>query len=101
MAECDVLIVGAGNAAMCAALAARENGAEVTVLERAPLRERGGNSAFTAGAIRVAYNTLDDLLELVPDLSDEEKRSTDFGTYTEDQFFEDMGRVTQYRTDPD
>jgi tricarballylate dehydrogenase len=99
--ECDVLIVGAGNAAMCAALAARENGAEVIVLERAPLRERGGNSAFTAGAIRVAYNTLDDLFELIPDLSDEEKRNTDFGTYTEDQFFEDMGRVTQYRSDPD
>jgi tricarballylate dehydrogenase len=101
MADCDVLIVGAGNAAMCAALAARENGAGVVVLERAPFRERGGNSAFTAGAIRVAYNTLDDLLELIPDLSDEEKRNTDFGTYTEDQFFEDMGRVTQYRTDPD
>lgn len=101
MADCDVLIVGAGNAAMCAALAARENGAEVTVLERAPIRECGGNSAFTAGAIRVAYNTLDDLLELIPDLSEEEKRNTDFGTYTEDQFFEDMGRVTQYRTDPD
>jgi tricarballylate dehydrogenase len=99
--ECDVLIVGAGNAAMCAALAARENGAEVIILERAPIRERGGNSAFTAGAIRVAYNTLDDLLELIPDLSEEEKRDTDFGTYSEDQFFEDMGRVTQYRTDPD
>ncbi len=63
--------------------------------------ERGGNSTFTAGAIRVAYNTLDDLLELLPDLSDEEKANTDFGTYSEDQFFEDMGRVTQYRTDPD
>src|SRR6202050_4143371 len=99
--ECDVLIVGAGNAAMAPALAARENGAEVIVLERAPMRERGGNSAFTAGAIRVAYNTLDDLLELIPDLSEEEKRTTDFGTYSEDQFFEDMGRVTQYRTDPD
>ena len=99
--ECDVLIVGAGNAAMCAALAARENGAEVIVLERAPIELRGGNSTFTAGAIRVAYNTLADLLELLPDLSDEEKANTDFGTYSEDQFFEDMGRVTQYRTDPD
>src|ERR1700676_3368411 len=99
--ECDVLIVGAGNAAMCAALAARESGADVVVLERAPIAERGGNSTFTAGAIRVAYNNLDDLLELLPDLSEEEKSNTDFGTYTEDQFFEDMGRVTQYRTDPD
>ncbi|HLX38529.1 MAG TPA: FAD-dependent oxidoreductase, partial [Candidatus Binataceae bacterium] len=98
---CDVLIVGAGNAAMCAALAARENGAEVTVLERAPIELRGGNSTFTAGAIRVAYNTLDDLLELLPELPEEEKANTDFGTYSEDQFFEDMGRVTQYHTDPD
>ncbi len=99
--ECDVLIVGAGNAAMCAALAARENGAEVIVLERASIAERGGNSTFTAGAIRVAYNTLDDLLELLSDLSEEEKANTDFGIYSEDQFFEDMGRVTQYHTDPD
>jgi tricarballylate dehydrogenase len=99
--ECEVLIVGAGNAAMCAALAAREKGADVVVLERAPVAERGGNSTFTAGAIRVAYNTLDDLLELLPDLSEEEKANTDFGTYSEDQFFEDMGRVTQYHTDPD
>ena len=99
--ECDVLVVGAGNAAMCAALAARENDADVIVVERAPVEERGGNSRFTAGAMRVAYNTLEDLLELLPDLSEEEKSNTDFGTYSEDQFFEDMGRVTQYRTDPD
>src|SRR5271168_242118 len=99
--ECEVLIVGAGNAAMCAALAARENGADVVVLERASIAERGGNSTFTAGAIRVAYNTLGDLLELLPDLSEEEKANTDLGTYSEDQFFEDMGRVTQYHTDPD
>ena len=51
----DVIVVGAGNAAMCAALAARERGAQVLVLERAPVAERGGNTAFTAGAMRVAY----------------------------------------------
>ena len=98
---CDVLIVGAGNAALCAALAAREQGARVIVLERAPENERGGNTAFTAGGFRVAYNNLDQLIELMPDLSDEEKRNTDFGTYTEDQYFEDVGRVTECRTNPD
>src|SRR5215469_17389986 len=100
-ADCDVLIIGAGNAALCAALAAREHGARVIVLERAPEAERGGNTAFTAGGFRVDYNNLDELIKLMPDLSDEEKRNTDFGTYTEDQYFEDLGRVTEYRTDPD
>jgi tricarballylate dehydrogenase len=80
--ECDVLVVGAGNAAMCAALAARENGAGVIVLERARIQERGGNLAFTAGALRVACNTLDELLELLTDLSEEEKSNTDFGICT-------------------
>ena len=99
--DADVLVVGAGNAAMCAALAARERVENVIVLERAPESEAGGNSAFTAGAFRFAYDGVDDLAELMPDLSDSEKESTDFGVYTEDQFFDDMGRVTDYRTDPD
>jgi tricarballylate dehydrogenase len=97
----DVVVVGAGNAALCAALAARETGAAVLVLERAPEKERGGNTAFTAGAMRVAYNGLEDIEELVPDLTDEEKSTTDFGSYTEEKFFDDMARVTQSRSDPD
>ena len=101
MAEFDVIVVGGGNAALCAALSARENGATVVVLERAPEAEAGGNTRFTAGAIRTVYNGHDDILELMPDLSDEERNNTDFGTYTEEKFFDDMGQVTDYRTDPD
>ena len=97
----DVLVVGAGNAALCAALAAREHGVSVKVLEVAPKAERGGNSTFTAGGMRTVYNGEDDLIKLMPDLSQEEIDKTDFGTYTEQQFFEDMWRVTDYRTDPD
>ncbi len=99
--ETDVVVAGAGNAAFCAALTAREQGAEVLVLERAPEEERGGNSTFTAGAIRFAYNGVQDLEKLAPDLSDEEIENTDFGAYTEDQFFDDMARMTEYRADPD
>ena len=97
----DVLVIGAGNAAMCAALAARESGVSVALLERAPADESGGNSRFTAGAIRCVYDGVDDLRELMPDLSDQEIANTDFGTYTEEQFFDDIGRITQYRCDPD
>ena len=96
----DVIVVGAGNAAACAALAARENGASVIMLEAAPIEECGGNSRYTAGLMRVAFNGLPDLEQIIPDLSEAEKQS-DFGTYTTDQYFDDMGRITQYRTDPD
>src|SRR5467141_168067 len=97
----DVIVVGAGNAAFCSALAAREQGASVLVVEAAPQDESGGNSRFTAGSIRVVYNGIDDIRALVPDLTDEEIATTDFGTYTQDQFFDDMARITQDRADPD
>ena len=96
-----VVIVGAGNAAFCAALSAREQGADVLMLECAPESESGGNSRFTAGAIRFVYDGVDDLRALMPDITDQEAAQTDFGSYTEDQFFDDMGKVTEYRCDPD
>lgn len=97
----DVVVVGAGNAALCAALSARESGASVVVLECAPRAERGGNSTFTAGAMRVVYDGVDDLLTLMPDLTEDERAKTDFGKYTSDQFFSDMAMITEYRADPD
>jgi tricarballylate dehydrogenase len=97
----DVIVVGGGNAAFCAALAAREHCDRVLVLERAPEEEAGGNSRFTAGLLRVAYRGVDDIKRLIPDLSEQEIASTDFGAYTEEQFLDDMARVTEYRCDPD
>ena len=97
----DVVVVGAGNAAFSAALAAAESGVSVLMLERAPEDEAGGNSRFTAGAMRCVYDGVDDLKALMPDLTEEEIRNTDFGKYTEDMFFDDIGRVTEYRADPD
>ena len=99
--DADVIVVGGGNAAFSAALAAQEQGASVLMLEAAPEDESGGNSRFTAGSVRVVYNGVDDIKALVPDLTEQEVATTDFGTYTQEQFFDDMARVTQNRADPD
>src|SRR2546423_1933949 len=97
----DVIVVGGGNAALCAALSASESKKRILVLERAPEEEAGGNSRFTAGLFRLAYTGPDDLKTLIPDLTEQEIANTDFGTYTEEQFLDDMARVTEFRCDPD
>ncbi|MGH8868320.1 MAG: FAD-dependent tricarballylate dehydrogenase TcuA [Actinomycetes bacterium] len=96
-----VVVVGGGNAGLCAALSAAEHGARVTLLERAPRQEKGGNSTFTAGAMRVAYDGVDDLLTLMPDLPQSQIEVTDFGSYSTSDFLDDLARVTEYRIDPE
>lgn len=96
----DVVVLGAGNAAFCSALAAQENGAKVVMIEAAPLEEAGGNSRYTAGAIRFAHEGLQDLTTVL-DLNQDEIDNADFGVYTTDQFYDDLFRLTQYRADPD
>ena len=96
-----VVVIGAGNAALVAAIAAREQGANVTVLERAPYALRGGNSRFTAGAMRTVYGGVDDLRRLMPELTAGEVERADYGSYSRERFYDDLGRVTEYRTDPD
>ena len=98
--ESDVVVVGAGNAAMCAALAARDQGASVVVLEAAPEAESGGNSRYTAGAMRVVFDGVEDLVKLM-DLSAQEIDNTDFGQYTREQYYDDMARITRFRCHPD
>src|ERR1700758_3018518 len=96
----DVLVVGAGNAALCAAISAHQNGARVLMLEAAPFEERGGNSHFTGGAFRFAFRGVDDLVSVLPSLAQENLANVDFGTYTEEAFFDDLFALTQFRTDP-
>lgn len=96
----DVVVVGAGNAALCAAIAAKENGAQVLVLERGPVEKRGGNSFFTDGAIRVAYNNFNDIRKIIPDITDEEAEKIVMPEYTQSDFYEDLMRVTEGNSDP-
>ncbi|WP_299024430.1 FAD-dependent tricarballylate dehydrogenase TcuA [uncultured Sulfitobacter sp.] len=86
----SVIVVGTGNAALCAALAALEKGAQVTLLEKADEALAGGNTKYTAGAMRFAYDGAKDLLPLLRDPDDARLSHTDFGSYTTDKFAADL-----------
>ena len=96
----DVLVVGKGNAALCAAHAAVNQGASVAMLEAAPEIESGGNSSFAGGVMRFAYDGVEDLKKLC-DLTEDELKDTDWESNTVDEFYDDLFRVTSFRTDPE
>jgi tricarballylate dehydrogenase len=100
MEQYDVIVVGKGNAALCAALSATEQGARVLMLEAASEDESGGNSRFAGGVMRFAYASVEDLRR-VTDITDEEAANSDFGTNTREEFLDVLYRLTSYRTDPD
>jgi len=81
----DVLVIGGGNAALCAAISARRAGASVLVLEGAPKFYRGGNTRHTRN-MRCAHDAATEILT---------------GPYPEEEFFEDLLRVTGGQTDED
>lgn len=96
----DVVVVGAGNAAFAAALSARLNGAErVVVLEKATKEERGGNTHFSGGLLRFAYDKVDQLIEVSPEAKDLEGFMEGVETYPADDFWADMLRMTGGRCD--
>jgi len=79
----DVLVIGGGNAALCAAIEARESGADVVVLECADRSMRGGNSRHTRN-FRAMHSGPTDTMG---------------GSYTEEEYWQDLLRVTQGQTD--
>ena len=78
----DVLVIGGGNAALCAALSAREQGVSVLLLEAAPREWRGGNSQHTRN-LRCMHDAPQDVL---------------VESYPEEEFWQDLRRVTEGNT---
>ncbi len=102
VSEFDVIVVGAGNAALAASVSAVESGASnVLLLEKAPREMRGGNTHWSGGLLRIAY---DDVTELEPLVPDAEEKLPGFiagvEPYTRSDFREDLMRVTGGRSDP-
>ena len=85
-----ILIVGSGNAALCAGIAALEKGADVLILEKADKALSGGNTKYCAGAIRFTFEDTNDLLKLMPRNSDPRIKVSNFGSYPQVQFESDL-----------
>lgn len=78
----DVLVIGGGNAALCAGIAAREAGAGVLILERAEAFMRGGNTRHTRN-LRAVHDA---------------PTATMPGSYTEEEYLADLMQVTAGHT---
>lgn len=98
--EHDVVVVGAGNAALSAAMAARENGANVLILEKAPEDEKGGNSYFTAGGFRFCHTGIEDAAtDVLTDLSEAEREQIVLPPHDEQAYYDNLMKVTRHQSD--
>ena len=99
--NCDVLVVGGGNAGFSAAISASESGARnVVLIDKCPEDWAGGNSYFTAGAMRTVHGGLDDLVPVVNNVDADLATKIDLEPYTNDDFRADMDRICLGRSDP-
>lgn len=96
----DVIVVGAGSAALTAAISARNEGASVLVLEKSPRESRGGNCTFTGGGYRLWHKGLKEILEFVPGISEEQARSLVVPEYSADAWYNKLLQVSEERADP-
>ncbi|MQF69262.1 FAD-dependent oxidoreductase [SAR202 cluster bacterium AD-804-J14_MRT_500m] len=86
----DVVVVGAGNAALTTAMSASQSGAKVLVLEKAPHSFRGGNSRFSGGLFRFAYESLEDLKPLRPDVIPNDWERVEVEPYESERYLDDI-----------
>lgn len=100
--NCDVLVVGSGNAGLSAALSASQSGARrVVLIDKCPEDWAGGNTYFTAGAYRTIHQGLADVLPIVNNVDAVQAGKIELGAYTAQDFHKDLHTVCVGRSDPD
>jgi tricarballylate dehydrogenase len=96
----DVIVVGAGNAALVTALTAHEAGARVLVLEAAPKKERGGNSRFAGAIFRFAHDGPKSIEPLLAPEAREWLDKVEIDAYPPERYYEDARKTSAGRADP-
>ena len=96
----EVIVVGAGNAALVAALTAHEAGASVTVLEAAGREERGGNSRFSGGIFRTVHDGLESLQPILHESNARWIDRVKVGPYPRERYLADWMATSAGRPDP-
>ncbi|KAJ9606615.1 hypothetical protein H2200_008623 [Cladophialophora chaetospira] len=97
----DVIVVGGGNAALCAALSAHDNGARVLVLEAAPREDRGGNSRFAGTVFRASHTGFDQVKTMLCEEAMADAALCTMGPYTKEAYSKDMAKISHGRNDKD
>ena len=94
-----IIVVGTGNAALCSAIAAAQNKADVAVVEAASYEEFGGNSRYTAGALRFSYENREDIMVLLDDETKQDEKTwrSDFGNYPVKTFISELNTLAEGR----
>lgn len=96
----DMIVVGGGNAALCAALSAHEHGARVLVLEAASKEDRGGNSRFAGSVFRATHHGLEDVKKVLSKEGLEDAERCTMSAYTPEMYREDLQETSHGRNDP-
>jgi tricarballylate dehydrogenase len=96
--SCEIVVVGGGNAGLVAAIEAKDAGANVLVIEKAPKKARGGNSRLSGGLFRIAADGLRDYGPLIEG-SNIPKGELDIEPYSKDDFYNKVIRLSEGRSD--
>ena len=91
---CDVVVIGGGNAGLVAAIEAKNAGAMVLLVEKAPKKARGGNSRFSYGDFRVATDSRKDI-QAILEGANLPKGEFEVEPYSKDDFYNQVMRLSE------